>query len=294
MRQTLLLLMGATISLSACVTGDETPEAAPSVDRWEDFKAAAILVPGTTDRYIFGGDMVAVGEAGLRREYERYFGGGTSQPGIGELASALSIDNVGGVDNTLGERYGDSNGGRYALTYCIQRGTFTASQLTAIEPALTAAQQSWSGLVNIQFVHDASQDATCSASNTSVFFNVRGVSSGAFFGSSFFPDYARSTRELLIDASAFTTTAGGRDLEGIMRHESGHILGFRHEHVWIACTSETPDDARHITAYDVNSIMHYPQCRPSGTGGYRQTELDYQGSIELYGMSPSLLAAIQD
>ncbi len=71
-----------------------------------------------------------------------------------------------------------------------------------------------------------------------MFFNVRGVSGGTFFASSFFPHDPRSARELLIDDTAFTTTSGGRDLQGILRHETGHTLGFRHEHIWIDCTGE--------------------------------------------------------
>mgnify|MGYP003379284695 CR=1 FL=1 len=38
-----------------------------------------------------------------------------------------------------------------------------------------------------------------------------------------------------------------------------------------------------MTSYDVNSVMHYPQCRPSQTGGYRQSALDELGATMLYG-----------
>jgi hypothetical protein len=105
----------------------------------------------------------------------------------------------------------------------------------------------------------------------------------SYFAASFFPDDVRADRQLLITSAAFTTTAGGRDFQGILRHETGHILGFRHEHIWITCTGEETSEARQVTSYDVNSVMHYPQCRPSGTGGYRQTSLDYVGATSLYG-----------
>jgi hypothetical protein len=48
-------------------------------------------------------------------------------------------------------------------------------------------------------------------------------------------------------------------------------------------TTETTANSRLVNSYDVNSVMHYPQCRPSGTGGYRQTALDFAGAVSLYG-----------
>src|SRR5262249_980188 len=125
----------------------------------------------------------------------------------------------------------------------------------------------------------------------SVFFHVMPVPDDGLFARSFFPDDARAERSIGIRPTAFTTTAGGRDFEGILRHELGHTLGFRHEHIWLTpeCTSETSDEARQVTDYDVDSVMHYPQCRPSGTGGYRQTDSDYRGAVELYGLSALLI-----
>lgn len=294
MSHRLLLFLGAIASLPACVTDDaDGGEVAPAVDPlWEAFKQSAIKIADHPDRYLFGGDMVAVGEAGLRREFERYFGhrAAAGGDGTGTTSSDLTVDQSGGVNILLDTTYGDSTGGRYNLTYCIQRSTFTTAQLTALQPALDLAQDSWNGLVNVAFRHESAQDANCGSGNASVFFNVRRVSAGDFFASSFFPRDVRAARELLVDDSAFTTTANGRDLQGILRHEHGHMLGFRHEHIWISgCTTEgTADDfgtAVHVTPYDENSIMHYPQCRTSGGGGYRQTKLDYEGSIGLYGLA---------
>jgi len=294
MNHRLILLLGAMISLSACAGGDDLPQGTSTDDRWEAFKAAAVLLSDTPEpRYIFGGDMLAVGEEGLRREYHRYFGADPgASSGVGWVSSPLTVKQVNGADVLLQPTYQDSNGGRYDLTYCIQRNTFSAAELSALEPALTLATDSWSALVNVSFRHDASQDASCGAGNTNVFFNVRNVSGSTFFAASFFPDNARGVRELLVDDSAFTTTSGGRDLQGILRHETGHILGFRHEHIWLTCTGETTDGARQVTPYDEDSVMHYPQCRTSLSGGYRQTKLDYQGAIELYGLSSALITIV--
>src|SRR4051812_10279054 len=295
MKRTVIWLLSAIAALPACITDDpgDDPGGAPDVTsdpRWESFKQSAQKIASNPDRYLFGGDMIAVGEDGLRREFERYFGR-TAAGGDGVATSELTIDrDSGGTDILLGTTYADSSGGRYSLTYCIQRNTFTAAQLAALDPALAAAQDSWNGLVNVSFRYEPSQDAGCSAANPNVFFNIRRVTGGAFFASSYFPRNVRGARELLIDDSAFTTTANGRDLQGIMRHEHGHMLGFRHEHIWIdGCTTEGTDSdfgtAAHMTAYDQNSVMHYPQCRAPAGGGYRQSQIDYQGAIGLYGLA---------
>lgn len=293
MSRRLILLMGAATSLSACLAGADV---APSTgDRWEEFKRSAILLSeDPVPRYIFGGDMVAVGEDGLRREYERYFGKSSgSSDGYSVVSSHLTVDNVNGADVLLQTSYSDSSGGRYNLTYCIERDTFSAAELTALETALAQATDSWNGLVNVAFRHEPSQDASCGSENTNVFFNVRGVAGDAYNAVAFFPDFARAVRELLVYDVAFTTTAGGRDLQGILRHETGHILGFRHEHIWLGdCTTEGIGDARHVTPYDESSVMHYPQCRSSGTGGYRQTSLDYQGAVGLYGLAASQISLL--
>jgi serralysin len=294
MSRRLILLMGAVISLSACLAGyDADP---PTGDRWEEFKRSAVLLTeDPVPRYVFGGDMVATGEDGLRREYERYFGKRPgSSDGYGEAVSYLTVDNVNGADVLLEPRYSDSSGGRYDLTYCIERNTFSAAELTALITALAQATDSWSGLVNVAFRYEPSQDANCGSENTSVFFNVRGVAGSEYNAFAFFPEDARAARELLVYDVAFTTTSGGRDLQGILRHETGHILGFRHEHIWLGddCTGEEIADGRHVTPYDEDSVMHYPQCRTSGTSGYRQTSLDYQGAIGLYGLAASQITLL--
>lgn len=63
MNHRLILLLGAMISLSACAGGDDLPQGTPTDDRWEAFKAAAVRLSDTPEPcYIFGGDMLAVGE----------------------------------------------------------------------------------------------------------------------------------------------------------------------------------------------------------------------------------------
>src|SRR5678816_2669072 len=97
-----LLLLGAMASLPACLAGNDpagTPEAPPD-PRWELFRKSAIQIADNPVRYVFGGDMIAVGEDGLRREFERYF----APPAGAEIATAsspLTVDQASGANIQL-------------------------------------------------------------------------------------------------------------------------------------------------------------------------------------------------
>ena len=65
MLRRLLLVLGAIGALPACVTDDPGGAAADAPDPlWEAFKQSAVKIADHPDRYLFGGDMVAVGEDG--------------------------------------------------------------------------------------------------------------------------------------------------------------------------------------------------------------------------------------
>lgn len=271
------LVLGALAVLAGCgtavddgnlgVTGSRPPPVS-----WEQFRARVYREPWPGGVYIVDGDIPLSDETELRAYYAAWSGG-----------DALTVDQVFDTDNVY------ALDDRFALTYCISDDF--GDQLSDVETAMSAATASWHDWIGVHYRYAADQDASCDETNTSVFFHVMPVPDDGLFARSFFPDDARAERSIGIRPAAFTTTAGGRDFEGILRHELGHTLGFRHEHIWLtpACTSETSDDARQVTDYDVDSVMHYPQCRPSGTGGYRQTDSDYRGAVELYGLSALLI-----
>lgn len=272
----------AAAGATACggtTSGSSTDSSRPSGPpiSWEEFRASAYKEPWPGGHYVVDGDIPLSDEAELREYYDSWSDSGT----------ALTVDQIFGTDNIW------PLSGRFDLTYCI--GSSTGSHKATVQVSLDAATRSWQDIAGIRFTYLPSEDANCTASNPNVLFDVQEVPDDGYYATSFFPDDARGSRRLLIRPSAYTTTSGGRDFEGIMRHELGHTLGFRHEHIWLTppCTVEGSDNARLVTAYDVNSVMHYPQCRPSGTGGYRQTATDYEGAVSLYGLSAQLILALQ-
>ena len=111
-------------------------------------------------------------------------------------------------------------------------------------------------------------------------FPVRRVTSGSFLAAAFFPDDPPHKQVLLIDDSFFSTSFSK---QGIIRHELGHILGYRHEHIQgIPGCSKEGGQWEPLTPYDPHSVMHY-FCGGAGTRMLEITDLDREGHQRLYG-----------
>jgi hypothetical protein len=275
-------LLGALASGCVSAPPDDTPDDFPT---FEQFRAW--VHPDAEGRFVVDGDIAIYSEQGLQTFYqqalEQHFKERSGEKGLGISTENLLVNTVDGVDDV------QTRANRFDLTYCVS-SSFGANYDTVVS-TLDIAARSWADRIGVR--HHFVSASPCDAS-TAVMFDVRPAPSDAdYFANSFFPSYGRGQRELLIADAAFTTTSGGRDFQGILRHELGHTFGFRHEHILLnpSCTGELATDYRQITDYDVDSVMHYPQCRPSGTGGYRQSYLDYLGGNLLYGLAPALTTA---
>lgn len=276
-------MLGALLcSTVSCSSEDPTEASAatvgsPGVD-WDTFRASARLTPRGS--LVVEGDMAFKDEEALYRFWQE-----ERAPHAGQRLTVMT-QVVNGISVDVLWPFPDN----FNLTYCVGAG-FTSTQMDQLLPALDSATQAWSQIVGVQHSR-VYVGGSCDSTDTSVMFDVQRNTNGTFFGSAFFPNDPRSSRTLFIDDSAFTTNAGGRTLTGIITHELGHTLGFRHEHIWSGCPGERTDNARLVTDYDSQSIMHYPQCRSPQGGGYSISPLDYNGAVSLYGLAPALIQTV--
>jgi arachidonate 15-lipoxygenase len=168
------------------------------------------------------------------------------------------------------------------LTYSVHRHTFdTELDYLRVVGAVAGAAAEWAAITGLRFVHRVELDAQ-GVLPPQVTFLVQQRELFSFIALAFFPGDAPETRLLSIDPSWFSTRY---DQTGVLRHELGHVLGFRHEHLRGApagCRNgEVLGDLTPLTDYDPRSAMHYP-CGPLGTTGFQLTELDRQGARKVY------------
>jgi hypothetical protein len=74
----------------------------------------------------------------------------------------------------------------------------------------------------------------------------------------------------------------------VLRHELGHVLGFRHEHIRDEAPLGCPEDdigtkqTSNLTPFDRYSVMHY-LCGGAGSKELNITDFDRRGARSLYG-----------
>lgn len=179
------------------------------------------------------------------------------------------------------------------LKYCVLRKTFPngpagTQQYQAVVDQMAQATQDWQETCNIKFEHVSAKDNSTPGNSppTGVLFTVRKVNAAnGPIASAFFPGDAAARRHVLLFPSYFAG-GGGFDTVGVLRHELGHVLGYRHEHIRsqapAACRREALAGAIPVTAYDPRSVMHY-FCGGAGTSHLRISPLDRIGAQSIYG-----------
>ncbi|HEU4412634.1 MAG TPA: M57 family metalloprotease [Polyangiaceae bacterium] len=271
-----LRVWGAAALLAACgpdVTGPDEggPASGEGCGSFEEFKARYVYVD-PQGVAIVNGDTPVASEEDLRGFYS---------VACGKTDDALVVNRVNGVD----DRWDPAQ--VMNLTYCVGK-TFSPAQRAAVITAMNRATVDWEASARVNFAHVTALDGNCNAATAGVVFDVNLVNSGGeFLARAFFPSSPRSQRNILIDPTAFDNIAPWT-LTGVLRHELGHALGFRHEHIRPEAGVCFEDNAwRPLTGYDSASVMHYPQCNGSQTGDLALTATDRQGAASLYGPAPT-------
>jgi len=258
-----------------CAEGEQ-----PEVLTYEEFRAQAYQEPDT-GIYVVNGDEIIETEDAMRIAYDNFLtsirDANLRDEGYAVAEQGLIINRVGGQDDKWNTATAQN------LTYCVDSKSF-GSRYTTVVNAMASATAEWESATGggVNFVHDASQDSKCNARNTSVVFDVRQVRSAQYLARAFFPSTSRSGREILVSTSSFGNISPWT-LTGVLRHELGHTIGFRHEHTRPESgTCFEDNNWRALTAYDSSSVMHYPQCNGTQNGDLVLTSSDKSGANSVY------------
>ena len=172
------------------------------------------------------------------------------------------------------------------LTYAIDRSSFGDQRYQIVLNNFEQGASQWMALCDkcgIQFVHEAEEDAHPNGkTNFVVRYDTR-LPKGTI-ALSFFPSDPLKRREVHVAPAYFTNQT--YDPIGVFRHELGHVLGYRHEHIRNSgCAQDAGGDAWiAITPYDSHSVMHYP-CGGGGSTDFPFSRCDISGHLLVYGPS---------
>ncbi|MER9866810.1 hypothetical protein NKJ35_06300 [Mesorhizobium sp. M0136] len=167
--------------------------------------------------------------------------------------------------------------GHRQLTYAIDKRTFDKRQYAVIKRNFKAAVVPWvvSCECGLSITH-APQFDRAPTTNEVTFVIQYDASPSPFLALAPFPGDPKSTRILKIFSGYFTDQE--YDKIGMLRHEIGHILGYRHSHLGVkGCSYYGAEDNnwKALSPYTGNSVMHYV-CNGGGSPKFILSKSDKQ------------------
>jgi len=270
---TLMVILVGALSVSCAQDQEEADElsAAPSSSdnqpTLDDFLAT---LPQLNGYYIYQGDMLRTDE---EIAHDLALQNQSNEAGVPN--SELKIHTVGGVP----QFYEDLSS--RVLSYAIDKASFDSAPDGAYEKVrseIATAFTDWEGVCPECQIHFVNTGVT-QPQEGDQWFIVKYESEANFVAAAFFPNYHESRRYLTISSQYFTSSF---DPVGVIRHETGHILGYRHEHIdGISGCRKEGNDWLPISVYDPNSVMHY-FCGGGGSLALQISEIDIQSHRLVY------------
>ena len=247
----------------------------PDTLTYEEFRDQAAY-DAETGTYTVNGDELVESDAAMRDMYQRFLASvEAAKSGLKTTEQNLIVNRVGSADDKWSAATAAN------LTYCISSSSFGTRYSTMVT-AMNNATAAWEATARVNFVHVSSADGNCTNRTSGVVFNIRQVTTSQYLARAFFPSTSRRSREILVASSSFGNIAPWT-LTGVLRHELGHTIGFRHEHTRPESgTCFEDNNWRALTTYDSASVMHYPQCNGTQNGDLVLTAKDQSGARALY------------